>query len=476
MPALPCRLFGKRGEAVRRNPDYDDLDLRISRGEAQEYTVGIIRSTQGENEFPSVLSIQPSSEPQNTWLAHWSRGWITPAELEALGRWLMGCMLPEGQVRSLYEKSRGGDHGLRIRLRLPNSELQALPWEAAFDDRLGDYLGLDQSTSLVRYLELPVSSRLEPGGEQIRILTLVSISPDQPSLQVVAEVQNLLRSLDDLLADNRAKVDFLVSAAGTGRAEIESLLAGQPGSVLLPGNASLTRLQEALREDYWILHYIGHGSYSEDTGGSIILSTEDGLSDEVDAVTFSRQLRNSNVSIVILNSCSTAMQDRTGEFRGVAQRLVQAGLPAVVAMQSLITDSNAIAFSRALFGAIANGYSLDSAVTEGRVAIVATRTGVAGEFAIPVLYLRSSETVVWKKRSGTQEASSPDLTKDARAGIIFQGDPNIYGPVIPGTVKGNVNYEYHAAPKGRTQKDSQKKPGEQDRGDADREETDLEPK
>jgi hypothetical protein len=174
---MDCRLFGKRGEAVRRNPEYDDLDLRISPVKAQKYIVEILHSTQGENEFPVEIKIQLGSEPQNTWLAHWRRGFITLAELEAMGLWLMSCMFPEGQVRRLYENSRGAGSGLRIRLRLPDPELQALPWECVFDDRLGDFLVLDQSTSLVRYLELPVASHHEPATEQIKILTLVSLPP-----------------------------------------------------------------------------------------------------------------------------------------------------------------------------------------------------------------------------------------------------------------------------------------------------------
>jgi hypothetical protein len=228
-----------------------------------------------------------------------------------------------------------------------------------------------------------------------------------------------------------------------------------------------------LRQEYWILHYIGHGSYSEDTGGSILLSTEDGLSDEVDAVTFSRQLRNSAVSIVILNSCSTAVPDQAGEFRGVAQRLVQAGLPAVVAMQSLITDTNAVAFSRALFGALASGYSLDSAVTEGRVAVAAAPLWSSGEFGVPVLYLRSSGTLYWKKPAGAQEAALSSRSPEGKVGIIFQGDPNIYGPVISGTVNGDVNYEYNPPLKRKTEEDRPTKTGNQDRDDASREEMDV---
>ena len=48
--------------------------------------------------------------------------------------------------------------------------------------------------------------------------------------------------------------------------------------------------------------------------------------------------------------------------------LLEAGLPAVVAMQYKIWDEAAVAFSRSLYQALAVGLSLDEAVSAGRLA------------------------------------------------------------------------------------------------------------
>ena len=427
---------------MRPNLTYDDLDLKILKGDGQVYQVNILYSTWGENETPVEVHFDLRSEPFSTWIDQWQNGVITQQDLIALGQRLMGFLIPEGQIRSLFENARGGNHSLRIRLRLAERELQALPWEFAYDETAGDFLILDPRISLVRYLEMRAAPRDEIRSNQINILALVSLMPGIPHLQVVTEVQNLLVVLDELLAQDLVKVNFLIGTSDAVRQEIESLLSEKKGVTLLPGCASLPRLQEVLRDDYWILHYIGHADYSQDEGGYILLSKEDGTIDEVDALTFSRHLRNSKIEIAVLNACRTAVQGGGVAFKGIAQRLVQSGLPAVVAMQSLITDLNALAFSRAMFGALAKQYPLDSAVTEGRVAIAATRIGMPGEFAVPVLFLRSTKSVVWNKEEPSSLDEVQKQSNPGGVGIIIQGDPTFIGPVIPGTVQGNINYEY----------------------------------
>ena len=66
--------------------------------------------------------------------------------------------------------------------------------------------------------------------------------------------------------------------------------------------------------------------------------------------------------------------------------MVRRGIPAVIAMQFEITDTAAVAFAPALYGALAAGWPIDEAVAEARKAIYAVR---ALEWAIPVLFLRA---------------------------------------------------------------------------------------
>jgi hypothetical protein len=93
--------------------------------------------------------------------------------------------------------------------------------------------------------------------------------------------------------------------------------------------------------------------------------------------------------LAVLNACEGARTAADDPFAGVATSLVQQEIPAVVAMQFEITDRAAIVFSRELYGALADGYAIDSAVAEARKAIFADDNDV--EWGTPVLFMRSSD-------------------------------------------------------------------------------------
>ena len=60
-------------------------------------------------------------------------------------------------------------------------------------------------------------------------------------------------------------------------------------------------------------------------------------------------------------------------------------VPAVVAMQFAITDEGALVFADEFYGALAAGYSVDAAVTQGRRALAANSEV---EWGTPVLFTR----------------------------------------------------------------------------------------
>jgi hypothetical protein len=109
----------------------------------------------------------------------------------------------------------------------------------------------------------------------------------------------------------------------------------------------------------------------------------------------------------VLNSCEGARTDASDPFAGVAQSLIQQGLPAVVAMQFEITDDAAIIFARELYWAIADGYPLEAALAEARGAI--RDAGNPTEWGTPVLYSRAPDGQLFDMtRPGkTSEAAHP---------------------------------------------------------------------
>ena len=96
-----------------------------------------------------------------------------------------------------------------------------------------------------------------------------------------------------------------------------------------------------------------------------------------------------SLRIAVLNACEGARSSKQDPFAGSAQTLVQQGIPAVIAMQFEIADDVAQTFAHELYGALADSYPIDAAVTEARKAIFAMGREV--EWATPVLYLRAPD-------------------------------------------------------------------------------------
>lgn len=105
----------------------------------------------------------------------------------------------------------------------------------------------------------------------------------------------------------------------------------------------------------------------------------------------------------MLNACEGARSDASDPFAGVAQSLIQQGLPAVVAMQYEITDDAAIIFAHEFYGAIADGYPLEAALAEARGAI--RDAGNLTEWGTPVLYSRAPDGRLFDRTTQVRAAA-----------------------------------------------------------------------
>jgi CHAT domain/Kelch motif len=283
--------------------------------------------------------------------------------------------LLSGLLSSLSEAAARGA-GLRIRLRLSDCpELADLPWEFLYDRSHNRFLALTQRTPLVRYLELPDPPRPLIVTPPLQILAMISNPTDFPRLDVEHEWATLQEALAPLLQGGRVRVERL-------------------------DTATLSALQRRLRhDDVHILHFIGHGGFDRQAQeGVLILEDPSGRGRRVSGQVLGVPLHNHDpLRLVVLNACEGARSDITDPFAGTAQALIQQDIPAVVAMQFEISDLAAITFARELYGAVADGYPLDAAVAEARVAI--HNDGNAIEWATPVLYLRAADGRIFDLRA-----------------------------------------------------------------------------
>jgi hypothetical protein len=360
---------------------YQDFDLLIEPTQpgAGAYRARVLRSPAGES-GPVEFTLPFSGVELENFVLKVGRprhggtrgpGRPETAPLKIFGAQLFSAVfqdeLRETLLRSLGDTSSQGV-GLRLRLRLVDTpELAGVPWEFLYDPRRNRFLALSHHTPLVRYLDLPDPPRPLPVQGPLRVLVMVSSPSDYPKLDVEQEWRTLTGALAPLQSRGRVTVERLEAA-------------------------TMAVLQQRLRrEEFNIFHFVGHGGYRPDWGdGVLLLEDRTGRGREVAGEELGGLLNDHDpMRLAVLNACEGARSDANDPFAGVAQSLIQQGLPAVVAMQFEITDEAAILFAQEMYGAVADGYPLDAALAEARRAI--RNDGNQTEWATPVLYSRAPD-------------------------------------------------------------------------------------
>jgi tetratricopeptide (TPR) repeat protein len=288
-----------------------------------------------------------------------------------------------GGVRACWQNSLAEaerrDVGLRLRLRLNDvPELAALPWEYLYDSATRRFFALSAETPLVRYLELPEPARPLAVEPPLRVLIVIARPKGLGGLDAEQEWLRLRAQLADLEQRGRVMVTCLT-------------------------HATLPALQHKLQaESFHILHFIGHGAFDESTQEGVLVLEDDEQR--------ARLVRGQDVGVllhdipllrlVVLTSCEGARLSRDDPFSGVAQSLVKQGIPAVIAMQTAISDQAAIILTQSFYSALADGDAVDAALAEARKAIFA-RAGSL-EWGTPALYMRAPDGVLWNLQAARE--------------------------------------------------------------------------
>ncbi len=272
-------------------------------------------------------------------------------------------------------RCRQNGSALRIRLDLSKTpELAALPWEYLRTTNDGNFICLNATTTLVRYLR---AGEIRPLNvvPPLRILLVASAPTDLPQLADNVEVLKIKDALGKLPKNNF---------------EVE----------VLDERATLSNLEKALtkaREDekpFHILHFIGHGAFDEQKKeGVLVFEDEAGKSAPVGSETLGGKLKpfNSDLRFIFLNACEGSRLSIDDSYSSVAAKLLQvAEIPAVVAMQFSISDKAAIDFAASFYARIAAGEDLEQAVDAARQAINSPAFA-SEEWATPVFYLRADD-------------------------------------------------------------------------------------
>jgi CHAT domain len=295
----------------------------------------------------------------------------------------------QGKARTVLDRTTAAakDAGVRIRLSMDllgdgMTEVASLPWELMRRSDAQFPLIVTNQTLLVRSPD--VIQPTEP-------------RPFQPPLRILLVMSNPQGSAPLNLQEERARIDKIWGPLPDVKVDSCAPVVSE----------LLNKLRES---DYHVIHYMGHGQYDQATGrGALVMAKEDGAKDLVSGEDLGVYLHDEvgRLRLVFLNACKTATTSaRSGvdPFAGIATALIQAGVPAVVAMQFPISDQAAVAFSETFYQSIAKGDPVDVAMAEGR-----KKLWRLDEWATPVLFLRSKDGVLFESAARPRtDAAQPD--------------------------------------------------------------------
>lgn len=376
----------------------------------ESYRVRVLTSPSGETESTFVF---PFTQKE------WDR--LAALATEEIGTRIFGALFT-GLVAEAWRSSLArldSGEGLRLNLRMPNApELAGLPWELLYDSTNHYFLALSERTPVNRYLPLPLAQEELIVTPPLRVLVVLSAPADhEPILQVEEERERIQKALSPIVAQ--------------GQIELERL-----------PRATWEELQSHLRKQtVHILHFVGHGLFDTQQGnGGLLFEGGDGFTQLISARKLAHLLRNHpSLRLALLNACEGSVASADNPFSGVAQALVQQGIPAVIAMQQAISDLAALTFGPTFYAAVADGYPVDAALTQARMAVYAENDR---EWAVPVLFSRSVDNriLALPNTDGTDTPANafsiPSVTHiDTEGGAFIGGNVNIDGGDLVGRDK-----------------------------------------
>lgn len=281
------------------------------------------------------------------------------------GTFLWDILFP-AKINSHFERCMGivqaNDlfKGIRVRLSIENKILIKVPWELARYPQSGDYLAVSSNIILSRYIHRTGRLGLARDFKPFTNLGILIAEPDDLN-KINAEDE--LKELKEIKNNPMNIIEIVPGTSENLRKTIE-------------------------KNSIDILHYIGHGDFSEDKGYLLLETSSKGYdmysSDRAANIS---NLTENKIKIIVLNSCKGAMSTSHTHFSGVAIRLIQKNVPAVIAMQYNITNQSAIIFSTVFYQAIIDGFPIEYSMQKARQAIFNDIGDTKKDFFTPCLFL-----------------------------------------------------------------------------------------
>ncbi|NEO75341.1 CHAT domain-containing protein [Moorena sp. SIO4G3] len=380
----------------------------------------------------------PKSEEVN-WMV--AQGWLTPegnyfdAEiLKKIGQGIYNTLFPPGKGRDLLQRMLArleSNEQLHIQIQFSEEidqrgRLPDYPWELACDDR--GFLARRQVTfsRLIAFVEnIPKL----PAVKKIKVLLVSSPVGDSamhlPPLDS-QEQRAILRGLKQAEAEGKIEVEQLKSPTFKEFGDYLTQISGDKTPHIIHFDGHGVFGKRCNNEQCRTIHNQVRATQCRKCGSPLDPSPQGYLlfepnpedwnkdADYISATEISDLIQKSNldleqqpdqgIRLVVMSACKTGMAlGSDSVFNGVAQKLIEQQIPAVVAMQYNVTVTGATAFAERFYRALGNKKVLTTALSMGQSAM--GREG--NQWYRPVLYLR------WYDQEGGQlfvfeQLASPD--------------------------------------------------------------------
>lgn len=128
--------------------------------------------------------------------------------------------------------------------------------------------------------------------------------------------------------------------------------------------ATLNGLAKELKKRVDIIHFVGHGDYSEPLGGCLVFENQAGEANLVNIDRLGKLLEGRPLRLAVLNACQAAQTSTSDISMCGVQGWVKIGVPTMLATQFRIPDESAIEFSKEFYTTLAETFQSDRAVSE----------------------------------------------------------------------------------------------------------------
>lgn len=354
-----------------------NFDVIVQKGDGDSYRIKSKYELGGE----SPVEIQPgppdlSSAAYQQFLAYLSGGsneleyQAAKAAGEVLHRWLFTGEVWVSLIESLKDAASQGK-GIRLRLILEEESLRQLPWEYCYDARrYNKFLALDRRSPIVRYIDFPIIPDSLHRDKAARLLLACSVDPaDNEAIETAeAELEAIQEELADIVRQKLVVIE-------------------------MAGQVNLDQLQQQLAVfEPDMLHLVAASQAGDRP--KLILFDKAGQPDPKSANQIKALLRATARAVILSAPPSQVAGNDAG--LALAEALIQAEVPAVIALHREMPATVAGRFAAQFYRFLALGEPLDAAVTQMRINIQAYDEIAWG---IPAMFMRAEDGRLWQEHT-----------------------------------------------------------------------------